>query len=82
MEKHNSDDKQKTEKLPKLKREKVADIGWKIGTDELWCIANVSLHTLTHVTSNLGIRLNLKLVLYLEDLANPKIGLNLVPNCL
>ena len=33
MEKHNSDDKQKTEKLPKLKREKVADIGWKIGTD-------------------------------------------------
>ena len=27
MEKHNSDDKQKTEKLPKLKRRKVADIG-------------------------------------------------------
>jgi len=36
---------------------------------------------LTHATSNLGIRLNLKLVLYLEDLANPKNGLNLVPNC-
>ena len=81
MEKHNSDDKQKTEKLPKLKREKVADIGWKIGTDELWCIANVSLHTLTHVTRDLGIRLNLKLVLYLDDLANPNNGLNLVPNC-
>ena len=55
MEKHNSDDKQKTEKLPKLKREKVADIGWKIGTDELWCFSNVSLHTLTHVTRDLGI---------------------------
>ena len=75
MVKHNPDDKQKTEKLPKLKREKVADIGWKIGTDELWCFSNVSLHTLTHATSNLGIRLNLKLVLYLEDLAYPKIGL-------
>ena len=37
---------------------------------------------LTHATSNLGIRLNLKLVLYLEDLANPKIELNLVPNYL
>ena len=34
----------------------------------------------THATSNLGIRLNLKLVLYLEDLANPNNGLNLVPN--
>lgn len=30
---------------------------------------------LTHATSNLGIRLNLKLVLYLEDLANPNNGL-------
>jgi hypothetical protein len=30
----------------------------------------------------LGIRLNLNMVLYLEDLANPKIELNLVPNCL
>ena len=28
------------------------------------------------------IGLNLKLVLYLEDLANPNNGLNLVPNCL
>jgi len=36
----------------------------------------------THATSNLGIWLNLKLVLYLEDLANPKIELNLVPNYL
>jgi hypothetical protein len=36
----------------------------------------------THATSNLGIRLNLNMVLYLEDLANPKIELNLVPNCL
>ena len=82
MEKHNSDDKQKTEKLPKLKREKVADIGWKIGTDELWCIANVSLHTLTHVTRDLGIWFNGKISLYLKDLANPKIRLNLIPNCL
>ncbi len=37
---------------------------------------------LTHATSNLGIRLNGKIGLYLEDLANPKIGLNLIPNCL
>jgi hypothetical protein len=34
----------------------------------------------THATSNLGIRLNGKIGFYLEDLANPKIGLNLVPN--
>jgi hypothetical protein len=37
---------------------------------------------LTHATSNLGIRLNGKIGLYLEDLANPRIGLNLIPNCL
>jgi len=37
---------------------------------------------LTHATSNLGIWLNGKIGLYLEDLANPKNGLNLVPNCL
>jgi hypothetical protein len=37
---------------------------------------------LTHATSNLGIWLNLNMVLYLEDLANPNNGLNLVPNCL
>ena len=36
----------------------------------------------THATSNLWIWLDLKLVLYLEDLANPNNGLNLVPNCL
>jgi hypothetical protein len=35
---------------------------------------------ITHATSNLGISLNLKLVLYLEVLANPNNGLNLVPN--
>ena len=35
---------------------------------------------ITHATSNLGIWLNGKIGLYLEDLANPKIGLNLVPN--
>jgi hypothetical protein len=28
----------------------------------------------------LGIWLNLNMILYLEDLANPKNGLNLVPN--
>ncbi|MEN9909543.1 MAG: hypothetical protein RLZZ540_2692, partial [Bacteroidota bacterium] len=33
-----------------------------------------------HATTDLGNWLNGKLVLYLEDLANPKIGLNLVPN--
>jgi hypothetical protein len=43
---------------------------------------NKQLHLLTHATSNLGIRLNLNMVLYLEDLANPNNGLNLVPNCL
>nr|WP_315201539.1 hypothetical protein [uncultured Flavobacterium sp.] len=40
----------------------------------------MSQQSLTHATSNLGIWLNLNMVLYLEDLANPKIGLNLVPN--
>ena len=38
-------------------------------------------HT-THATSNLGIWLNGKIGLYLEDLANPNNGLNLIPNCL
>jgi hypothetical protein len=33
-----------------------------------------------NATTDLGNWLNGKLVLYLEDLANPKIGLNLVPN--
>ena len=80
MEKHNSDDKQKTEKLPKLKREKVADIGWKIGTDELWCFSDVSQRCITHVTRDLGIWFNLKLVLYLEVLAKQKNNANLVPN--
>ncbi len=61
MVKHNSDDKQKTEKLPKLKREKVADIGWKIGTDELWCFSDVSQRCITHVTRDLGIWLYLKI---------------------
>ena len=31
---------------------------------------------ITHATSNLGIWLNGKIGLYLEDLANPKNGLN------
>jgi hypothetical protein len=35
---------------------------------------------LTATTTDLGNRLNGKLVLYLDDLANPKNGLNLVPN--
>ncbi|WP_219634609.1 hypothetical protein, partial [Flavobacterium chungangense] len=39
-----------------------------------------SCATSTHATSNLGNWLNLKLVLYLEDLAYPNNGLNLVPN--
>jgi len=36
----------------------------------------------THATSNLGIRLNGKIGLYLEDLANPKVNADLIPNCL
>ena len=86
MEKHNSDDKQKTEKLPTIESdqnwnvEKLLTLGWKIGTDELWCFSNVSLHTLTHVTRDLGIWFNLKLVLYLEVLANQKNNANLGPN--
>jgi hypothetical protein len=34
----------------------------------------------TATTTDLGIGLNGKMVLYLGDLANPKNGLNLVPN--
>ncbi|OOV25068.1 hypothetical protein BXU11_16080 [Flavobacterium sp. LM5] len=60
------------EKLPKL--------DWKIGMDGLWCFSNVSLHTLTHATSDLGNWFNGKIGLYLEVLANPKINANLVPN--
>ncbi len=37
---------------------------------------------LTHATSNLGIWLNGKIGLYLEDLANPKDNADLIPNCL
>jgi len=42
----------------------------------------INWQLLTYATSNLGIWLNGKIGLYLEDLANPKNGLNLVPNCL
>jgi len=35
---------------------------------------------ITATTTDLGNWLNEKMVLYLEYLANPKIGLNLVPN--
>ena len=86
MVKHNSDDKQKTEKLPTIESdqnrnvEKLLTLGWKIGTDELWCFSNVSLHTLTHATSDLDNWLNLKLVLYLEVLANQKNNATLDPN--
>ncbi|SHM14622.1 hypothetical protein [Flavobacterium saccharophilum] len=34
----------------------------------------------TAITTDLGNRLNGKMVLHLEDSANPKIDLNLVPN--
>ncbi|HSD09309.1 hypothetical protein [Flavobacterium sp.] len=34
----------------------------------------------TATTTDLGNWLNGKMVLHLDDLANPKIGLNLVPN--
>ena len=43
---------------------------------------NKETRLLTHATSNLGIWLNGKIGLYLEDLANPNNELNLVPNCL
>jgi hypothetical protein len=36
----------------------------------------------THATSNLGIRLNGKIGLYFEDLANQKDSADLIPNCL
>jgi hypothetical protein len=45
-------------------------------------ISNGKVNSELYATSNLGIRLNLKLVLYLEDLANPNNGLNFVPNFL
>ncbi len=35
---------------------------------------------ITATTTDLGNWLNLKMVLYLESLANPKNGLNLTPN--
>jgi hypothetical protein len=35
---------------------------------------------ITATTTDLGIRLIRKIGLYLDDLANPKIGLNLIPN--
>jgi len=37
-------------------------------------------HRITATTTDLGNWLNRKMVLYLDDLANPKNGLNLVPN--
>jgi hypothetical protein len=55
---------------------------WIIVIDNQKCLTSVSQQSPTHATSNLGIRLNGKLVLYLDDLANPNNGLNLVPNCL
>jgi hypothetical protein len=57
-----------------------AQLGWIIGIDYQKSLYCVSLLLLTLVTSDLGIWLNLNMVLYLEDLANPKIGLNLAPN--
>ena len=60
--------------------EKHSQLEWIIEIDNLRCLASVSQHSLTHATSNLGIWLNLKMVLDLEDLANPKNGLNLIPN--
>ena len=57
--------------------EKLLTLDWKIGTDELWCFSDVSQRCITHATSNLGNRLNGKIGLYLEVLANPKINANL-----
>ena len=42
--------------------------------------SNLKKLVLTATTTDLGIWLNGKISLYLGDLANPKIGLNLVPN--
>ena len=67
MEKHNSDDQQETKKLPKIESdqnwnvEKLLTLGWKIGTDELWCFSDVSQRCITHVTRDLGIWLYLKI---------------------
>ena len=78
IENNNSDDKQKNYRNWNL--EKLPTLGWKIGTDELWCFSDVSQRCITHATSDLGIWLNGKLVLYLEVLANQKNNANLVPN--
>ena len=43
-------------------------------------IENKKIQPLTATTTDLGIGLNGKMVLYLDDLANPNNGLNLVPN--
>ena len=40
----------------------------------------VEIRLPTATTTDLGNRLNAKMVLYLDDLANPNNGLNLVPN--
>jgi hypothetical protein len=39
------------------------------------------IQPLTHAISNLGIWLNGKIGMFQKYLANPKNGLNLVPNC-
>jgi hypothetical protein len=60
--------------------DKLPQLEWIIGIDNQRCLTSVSQQSLTHATTDLGNWLNGKLVLYLGDLANPKIGLNLVPN--
>jgi hypothetical protein len=51
-----------------------------IGMSNQRCLTCVSQQSLTHATSNLGISLNGKIGLFQKYLANPKNGLNLVPN--
>ena len=60
--------------------EKLSQLKSIIGMSIHSCSACVSQPSLTATTTDLGIGLNGKLVLSLGDLANPKIGLNLVPN--
>jgi hypothetical protein len=54
---------------------------WIIVIDNQRCLKSVSQQSPTHATSNLGIWLNGKIGLFQKYLANPKNGLNLVPNC-
>jgi hypothetical protein len=48
-----------------LKVDKLPQLEWIIGIDNQRCLTSVSQQSLTHARSNLGIWLNLNMVLYL-----------------